>query len=39
MLSGEENGAEVSQMIDCTGSIETVIEKTSERHAASIQSI
>ena len=39
MLSAETNGAEISQMIDCTTIIETVIEKTSERHAASIQSI
>ena len=39
MLSAEENGVENSQMIDCTAIIETVTEKTSEHHAASIQSI
>ena len=39
MSSAEKNGAEISQIIDCTAIIETLIEKTSERHAASIQSI
>ena len=39
MSSAEENGTEVSQMIDCTAIIETVIENTSERRTASIQSI
>ena len=39
MLSAEKNGAENSHIIDCTAIIETVIEKTSEHHAASIQSI
>ena len=36
MSSAEEIGAEVSQMIDCTVVIETVIKKLSEVHAASI---
>lgn len=36
MSSAEEIGAEVSQMIDCTAVIETVIEKLSEGYAASI---
>ena len=35
----EENGVEVLQMIDCTATMENVIQKTSQRHAASIQSI
>ena len=39
MSSTEEHGAEISQMIGCTAIVETVTEKTSERHAASIQSI
>ena len=39
MSPAEENGAENSQMIDCTVIIEIVIEKTSEHHAASTQSI
>ena len=39
MSPAEENGAQVSRMIDCTAIIETVIEQPSERHAASIQSI
>ena len=36
MSSAEEIGAEVSQMIDCTVVIETVIKKLSEGHAAFI---
>ena len=36
MSSAEEIGAEVSQMIDCTVVIETVIKKLSEGHSASI---
>ena len=39
MSSAEENGDEISQLIDCTGIIEIVIERISEHHAASIQSI
>ena len=39
MSSAEGNGAEISQLIDCTGIIEIVIERMSERYAASIQSI
>ena len=37
MPSAEENGAAISEVIDCTAIIETVIEKTSECRAVSIQ--
>ena len=37
MSSAEENGAAILEMINCTGIIETVTEKTSESYAASIQ--
>ena len=39
MLSAEENSADVSQMIDCTATIEDVINKTSDLHAALIQNL